>query len=116
MKRVCVVLPVLLAGCSRQLPVTLMFPDFPENVVSLDLGQSVTIDVVATNDHGAGVTWSCDGPGCAALKSTPASVQFKAVGITGKAIVTAKSRKQPSVTRSMTINVGLNDSPEMLCK
>jgi hypothetical protein len=116
MKRLSVVLAVLLAGCSRQLPVKLAFPDFPENVVSLDLGQSVTIDVVAVNDHGAGVTWSCEGPGCAPLKSTPASVQFKAAGITGKATLTAKSRKQPSVARSITINVGLNDSPDMLCK
>ncbi len=100
---------VLLAGCSD--PVTLVFPDFPQNSTVLDLGQSVTIDVV-----GDGVTWSCAGAGCAPLKATPTSVIFKAAGITGKAVLTATSKREPNVKKAITIAVGLNDSPDMLCK
>ncbi len=107
-----------LSGCARkpELPVTLSFPDFPQNVAVLDLGQAVTIDVVAANDSGAGVTWSCAGPGCGPLKTTPTSVIFKAGGITGRAVLTATSRKQPEVTKKFRISVGLNESPDMLCK
>lgn len=109
---------LMLAGCSTAppAPVTLAFPDFPQNSVTLDLGQSVTVDVEAKNDGGAGVTWTCEGK-CGPLTTTPASVTFKAAGIiTGKAVLTATSKKQPSVSRQFRISVGLNDSPDMLCK
>jgi hypothetical protein len=114
-------LALLLAGCSqishpRDLPVTLSFPDFPQNVADLDLGQSVTIDVETSNDGGAGVTWSCAGAACAPLKATPSSVTFHAGGITGTAVLTAKSIKQPDVFRNFRVSVKLNDSPDMLCK
>jgi hypothetical protein len=104
---------LLLAGCSVSppVPVTLAFPDFPENSTVVDLGQSVTIDVA-----GDAVTWSCAGAGCAPLRTTPTSVTFKAAGITGKAVLTAMSKKQPAVKRDITVAVGLNDSPDMLCK
>jgi len=109
---------LVLAGCSKKPveQVKLSFPDFPENVADMDLGQSLTIDVEAANDEGAGVTWSCSGEACARLKTTPSSATFNAVGITGKAVLTAVSKKQPSVTRSIRINVKLNDSPDMVCK
>jgi hypothetical protein len=106
-------------GCTyeeRDLPVTLRFPDFPDNVAVVDLGQTVTIDVEAANDDGVGVTWSCAGAGCAPLKVTPTSVTFKAIGITGKAVITATSRKHPNISRNITVSVSLNDSPDMLCK
>jgi hypothetical protein len=107
-----------LAGCSRSpvKPVTLSFPDFPENVADMDLGQSVTVDVETANDGGAGVVWTCGGEACAPLKTTPTSVTFKASGVTGKAVLTAVSKKQPEVTRNLMISVKLNESPDMLCK
>ena len=109
---------MVLAGCSRKpvQQVTLNFPDFPQNVADMDLGQSLTIDVESANDDGAGVTWSCSGDACAALKTTPTSATFKASSITGTAVLKAVSRKQPEVTRQIRINVKLNDSPDMLCK
>jgi len=105
-------------GCARQpeLPVTLSFPDFPQSTATIDLGQAVTVDVEAKNDGGAGVIWSCKGEGCGVLKTTPQSVTFKAIGITGKAVLTATSRKRPNVTRNFTVKVGLNESPDQLCK
>jgi len=48
-------------GASR---VTLSFPDFPEGVAVIDLGETLTIDVEATNDDGMGVTWTCAGDPC----------------------------------------------------
>lgn len=107
-----------LAGCARQpdLPVEVIFPDFPENTATIDLGQSVTIDVETKNDGGAGVTWSCKGEGCGVLKPTSQSLTFKAIGITGKAVVTATSKKQPGVRKDFTVKVGLNESPDQLCK
>ena len=109
-----------LAGCAasakKPMPVTLSFPDFPENTAVMDLGQSLTIEIAAQNDDGAGVTWKCEGEGCAPLKTTPTSLIFKAAGITGKAVITATSKKQPSVSRTITVGVGLNESPDMLCK
>ena len=111
-------LALLLAGCSKKPveQVRLSFPDFPENVADMDLGQSLTIDVETANDGGAGVTWSCKGEACAPLKMAPGSVTFRAVGLTGKAVLTAVSRKQPAVSRDIRINVKLNDSPDMVCK
>ena len=111
-------LALALAGCSKKpvQQVRLSFPDFPENVADMDLGQSLTIDVEAANDDGAGVTWSCRGEACTPLKTTPTSVTFDARGITGKAVLTAVSKKQPAVSREIRINVKLNDSPDMLCK
>jgi hypothetical protein len=102
-------------GCSS-LPVRLTFPDFPEGVVALDLGQSVTIDVAAANDDGKGVTWSCAGTACAPLTSTPVSVTFKAIGITGNAKITATSKKQTAISKSIKVVVGLNDAPDLLCR
>jgi len=110
---------ICLAGCAKQpeKQVSLSFPEFPQNSVVLDLGQSVTIEVEAANDDGAGVTWKCDGAACAPFRATtPTSVTFKAGGITGKAVVTATSKKQPSVSKEIRIGVGLNESPDMLCK
>jgi hypothetical protein len=42
-------------GCVYEpdnLPVTLTFPDFPENVAKVDLGQSLRIDADVANDDG----------------------------------------------------------------
>jgi hypothetical protein len=106
-------------GCVYEpdnLPVTLTFPDFPENVATIDLGQSLRIDADGANDEGGNVTWSCAGAGCAPLQVTPTSVTFKAVGIAGKAVITAVSRKQPGVSRKITVSVGVNESADMLCK
>lgn len=118
MKRIACIVAIALGGCAYTPdgPVALTFPDFPESIAVLDLGQSVTIGVNAQNDGGAGVTWTCAGPGCAPLKTTPASVTFKASGITGTAVITATSKKQTGVTRKITVTVGLNESPDMLCK
>jgi hypothetical protein len=118
MKRAACCIALVLAGCSRApvAPVTLAFPDFPENVADMDLGQSLTFDVETANDNGLGVTWTCKGEACAPLQTTPGSVTFKAGGITGKAVLVATSKKQPEVTRQIRINVKLNDSPDMLCK
>jgi hypothetical protein len=111
---------LVLAGCSPEIPtrpeVKIDFPDFPQNVADMDLGQSITIDVETANDDGAGVTWSCAGDACAPLKATPTSVTFKAVGITGTAVLKAVSKKLPDVTRQIRINVKLNESPDMVCK
>jgi hypothetical protein len=109
---------IALAGCASApvAPVSLTFPDFPQNTVAMDLGQSITIDVAAANDGGAGVTWTCEGKACGPLKATPSSLVFKAIGLTGKAVVTAASKKQKDVSRQITINVKLNESPDMLCK
>jgi hypothetical protein len=109
---------IWLAGCAAKpvAPVTLNFPDFPEGVTAMDLGQSLTIDVAAANDGGAGVIWTCAGEACGPLKMTPTSLIFKACGLTGKAVVTAASKKQIDVTRRITIAVKLNESPDMLCK
>src|SRR5579872_7356220 len=108
---------LILVSCAGPVvPVTLAFPDFPENVASMDLGQRLTIDVSAANDSGAGVTWKCTGDACAPLKTTPASATFKASGITGKAVITATSKKQTGVSRSLTITVVLNESPDMICR
>lgn len=112
---VTVVAVFISAGCQTE-PVTLAFPDFPEGIVAIDLGQSVTIEVVAKNDGGRGVIWSCAGAGCAPLKSTPTSVTFKALGITGNAKITATSKKQPSVSKTINVVVGLNESPDLLCE
>jgi hypothetical protein len=43
-------------------------------------------------------------------------VTFKAVGITGTAVLKAVSKKLPDVTRQIRINVKLNESPDMVCK
>jgi hypothetical protein len=102
-------------GCSTA-PVTLAFPDFPQGMVTIDLGQSVTIEVAAQNDGGKGVTWTCAGDACTPFKSTPTSATFKAIGITGTAKITATSKKQPAVMKSIKIVVGLNDMPDLLCK
>ena len=112
----CITLCVTLVpmGC-RTPPVTLAFPDFPQGMVTIDLGQRITIDVAAENDGGRGVTWSCAGAACVPLNSTPASVIFKATGITGSAKITATSKKQPSITKSIDIVVGLNEMPDLLC-
>lgn len=69
---------VVPGGCTYtpDAPVTLAFPDFPENPAVVHLGQSVTIGVSTQNAAGAG---------CAPLKTTPASVTFKVSGITVKA-------------------------------
>jgi len=106
---------IFLAGCSSP-PVTLSFPEFPEGIVVVDLGQSVTIEVKAENDGGRGVTWSCAGAACVPLKSTPTAMTFKAIGITGNAKITATSIKQPAISRTINIVVGLNESPDLLCK
>jgi hypothetical protein len=103
------------AGCGTA-PVSLAFPDFPQGVVTIDLGQSVTIDVAVQNDGGKGVTWTCAGDACTPFKSTPTSATFKAIGITGTAKITATSKKQPAVTRSIKVVVGLNDMPDLLCE
>jgi hypothetical protein len=105
---------ILLLGCKTQ-PATLAFPDFPEGVVTLDLGQRVTIDVIAANDGGKGVTWTCTGTACTTLTTRPTSVTFKALGITGTAKITATSKKQPAVSKTLRIIVGLNDTPDLLC-
>jgi len=102
------------AGCGTP-PVALAFPDFPQGLVTVDLGQRITIEVAAENDGGMGVTWSCAGAACVPLNSTPTSVIFKATGITGTAKITATSKKQPSVTKSINIVVGLNEMPDLLC-
>jgi hypothetical protein len=111
---------LLLANCGKPaapaLPVTLSFPEFPQNTATLDLGQSLTVEVEAANDGGVGVRWSCQGPACGVLKPTPQAITFKAIGLTGQATLTATSLKQPSVSRSMTVKVGLNESPDQLCK
>lgn len=106
----------LLSGCYATAPVTLTFEDFPENVAVVSLGQSITIDVTARNDDGKGVSWTCVGDACTPLASTPTSTKFTATGITGKAIITAKSLKQPSVTKSITVTVNLNEIPDLLCR
>ena len=106
---------VVSAGCSTA-PVSLAFPDFPQGVVTIDLGQSVTIEVAAQNDGGKGVMWTCAGDACTPLKSTPMSATFKASGITGTAKITATSKKQPTVNKSIKVVVGLNEMPDLLCK
>ncbi|HWE50996.1 MAG TPA: hypothetical protein VG273_14475 [Bryobacteraceae bacterium] len=106
---------LLAGGCSNK-PVTLEFPDFPEGVVSLDLGQRVTIEVAAKNDGGKGVTWTCTGDACTTLVTTPTSAKFKALGITGTAKITATSKKQPAVSKAIRIIVGLNETPDLLCR
>ena len=105
----------ILAGCSST-SVRLTFPEFPEGVVVVDLGQSVTIEVKAENDSGKGVAWTCAGAACVPLKSTPTAVTFKAIGITGNAKITATSMKQPAVRRTINIVVGLNEAPDLLCR
>ena len=102
------------AGCRTRF-VTLAFPDFPQGLVTIDLGQRITIEVAAENDGGMGVNWSCAGAACVPLNSTPTSVIFKATGITGSAKITATSKKQPSITKSINIVVGLNEMPDLLC-
>jgi hypothetical protein len=105
----------VLAGC-RTPPVTIVFPDFPQGLITIDLGQRITIEAVTQNDGGQGVTWSCAGAACLPFTSTtPTSVTFKAIGITGTAKITATSKKQPSITKSINILVGLNEMPDLLC-
>ena len=117
MKRLLLCAALIGAGCAKPgPPVSILFPDFPENVADLDLGQSITVDVETANDGGAGVTWTCKGEACGPLKTTPTSVTFKSVGLTGKAVLTAASKKQPEVRRHLIVSVKLNDSPDMLCK
>ena len=98
-------------------PVTIGFGDFPQNVATIDLGQTITGDVTTRNDDGAGVTWSCVGDACAPfLKTTPTRATFKASHITGTAVLMATSKKQPSVSGSLRIRVLLNESPDQVCE
>lgn len=96
-------------------PVTLAFPDFPEGVAAVELGQSLTIKVAAANDAGKGVTWSCAGDACTKLISTSKWATFYASGITGTATITATSKKQPGVTKSIKVTVLLNAVPNVHC-
>jgi hypothetical protein len=112
---------LLMAGCDRApvptvkaASVTVAFPDFPNGVAVLELGDSLTIDVETTNDGGKGVTWSCAGSACTGLTMKPNSAVYNASGLTGAATITARSIAQPTVTKTLTIVVNLNDST-VLC-
>jgi hypothetical protein len=96
-------------------PVTLAFPDFPEGAVTVELGQSLTIKVMAVNDGGNGVTWTCAGDACTNLTSTSKWATFYASGITGTATITATSKKQPGITKSIRVTVLLNAVPNVHC-
>jgi len=96
-------------------PVTLAFPDFPEGVATVELGQSLTIKVMAANDGGKGVTWTCAGDACTNLTSTSKWATFYASGITGTATITAASKKQPGVRKSINVTVLLNAVPNVHC-
>ena len=97
------------------LPVTLTFPDFPDGVAIVDLGQNLTIKVMATNNGGKGVTWTCAGDACGKMTTTTKWATFYASGLTGTATITATSIKRPSVSTSIKVTVHLNATPTMLC-
>src|SRR5271155_1211474 len=97
------------------LPVTLTFPDFPDGVAIVDLGQNLTIKVMATNTGGKGVTWTCAGDACGKMTTTNKWATFYASGLTGTATITATSIKPPSVSKSIKVTVHLNATPTMLC-
>jgi hypothetical protein len=109
------------ASGSRRAPAsgaTLTFPDFPQGVVVIDLGQSLDVDVMTEDAGGKGVTWTCSGDACAKpakFISTPATATFRALGITGTATITARAIERPEVAKSITVTVGLNDVPDALC-
>jgi hypothetical protein len=111
-------LAVGMAGCSRvpvepvvkAATVTVAFPDFPNGVAVVELGDSLTIDVETLNDGGKGVTWSCAGSACTGLTMKPNSAVYNASGLTGAATITARSIAQPEVKKTLTIVVNLNDS------
>lgn len=97
------------------LPVTLTFPDFPDGVAIVDLGQNLTIKVITTNDGGKGVTWTCAGDACGKMTTTTKWATFYASGITGTATIAATSIKRPSVSTSIKVTAHLNATPTMLC-
>jgi hypothetical protein len=116
MKRIGLVFTAALisASCGSS-NVTLSFPDFPEGVAVIDLGETLTIDVEATKDGGMGVTWKCAGDPCTTLTQTPASVTFTATGLSGTATITARSLKQTDVAKKILVIFNLNDTPDLLC-
>jgi len=94
----------ILGGCGGAATITLTFPG--GTALAIDQGQSITINVTATNDGGDGVNWACTGAACTTLASmTTTSVQFNATGATGTATITATSIKNTTITKSVTITV-----------
>jgi hypothetical protein len=96
-------------------PTVVDFPDFPLGVAVVDLGQSLTINVDATNDGDQGVDWTCVGDACTKLTATSKWATFYASGITGTAIITATSVERRDAHRSLKVTVYLNAVPDMLC-
>jgi len=96
----------ILSGCSHT-PAPTVTLNFPAGTaLGIDLNQSITINVTAQNDGGAGVTWTCSGAACTPLANvTTSSVTFNANGVTGTATITATSKKQSNISKSVVVTV-----------
>ena len=96
-----------ISGCGSSTLAPAVVLNFPAGTaLGIDLNQSITINVTAQNDGGAGVTWGCTGAACTPLTNvTSTSVTFDANGVAGTATITATSKKQSNISKSVVVTV-----------